>query len=131
MKEAVKFFAIVYAVFIGIILIFYYFGSFLRTILTGEVIVVLHYAFILFAVLYLRFQKPVRKNRIWIRVRKFNWNFLVLSFPFGLWKLYNVYKDPDDDLLFGIVNEDCTLGIAFILIGLIGSFIFPVYYYRQ
>ena len=54
--------------------------------------VVIQYSFILCAVLYILFQKPVRKNKIWIPVKKFNWTFAVSLIPIGLLKLYFGYN---------------------------------------
>jgi hypothetical protein len=118
MRDAVRFFTIVFGLLIGIILIFYYFSDFLSSRLSGEILIIIGYGFILFAFFASRFQKPVLKNKIKIRLKKYNWIYFAGWTFFGLLRIRDGFTDSfDTEILFGFIKEDFAHGLGFILLG--------------
>ncbi len=119
MRDAIRFFTIAFGLLIGIILIFYYFSDFLSSRLNGEILIVIGYGFILFALFASRFQKPVLKNKIKIRLKKYNWIYFAGWSFFGLLRIRDGFTDSfDTELLFGFIKEDFAHGLGFILLGI-------------
>ena len=118
MGDAVRFFTIVFGLLIGIILIFYYFSDFLDSRLSGKILIAIGYGFILFVFFASRFQNPVSKNRIKIRLKKYNWIYFAGWIFFGLLRIKDGFIDSfDTELLFGFIKEDFAHGLGFVLLG--------------
>ena len=119
MRDAVRFFTIAFGLLIGIILIFYYFSDFLSSRLSDEILIAISYGFIIFVFFASRFQKPVLKNKVKIRLKKYNWIYFAGWTFFGLLRIRDGFIDSfDTELLFGFVKEDFAHGLGFILLGI-------------
>jgi hypothetical protein len=119
MRDAIRFFTIAFGLLIGIILIFYYFSDFLSSRLSGEILIITSYVFTLFVFFAPRFQKPILKNKIKIRLKKHNWIYFAGWTIFGLLRIRDGITDSfDTELLFGFIKEDFAHGLGFILLGI-------------
>ncbi|UKM66606.1 hypothetical protein GSB9_03196 [Flavobacteriaceae bacterium GSB9] len=120
MRDAVRFFRIAFGLLIGIILIFYFFSDLLSSRLTIEILIIVAYGVLLYTFYVSRFQSPILKNKIILRLKKYNWIYLILWSIIGLLRIHDGYTDSDtEELLFGFIKEDYAYGFGFILLGFI------------
>jgi hypothetical protein len=120
MKYAIRFSIILLGVTPAIILLFYYYSDFLSSKFFAEIFTILVYVIIISIFIIKKFQKTIAKNKIRLRLKKYNWIYLIILLIPGLLKIHDGYMGTDvDKVLFGFINKDYAQGFGYILFGVV------------
>ena len=87
---------------------------------TFEFIIIL--AYLIFSLLIIEnwFLKPVSKNEEKVRIKRYNWNYLIAWTTLGVFViLFSTVNNESEKVIFGYLNAIIAQGIFFILIGIV------------
>jgi hypothetical protein len=119
MRDAVKYYSIAFGSLIGVILIFYYWGSYLDQFINGELIFILGYSFLITIIIISWFKNPISKKSVRIRLKNYNWIAIIGFSILGVLRIAQGIKDNyPEDKLFGIIDQDYVSGFSFFLLGI-------------
>ncbi len=102
-----------------ILLLIFYWTDLLISKEIFEYIIILGYLFIPLQIIENWFQKPVSKNGEKVRIKRYNWNYLIAWTSLGVFViLFSTVINGSEKVIFGYFNAIIAQGIFFVLIGI-------------